>query len=170
MMNLALPALLVTFTLAACRKTEKSIEQVYLSGMIDSKSPEKELVPLAWSWIVPPKVSLETEHPSYTTEYYDPTQKAYVFQWQPEQEELEFELIADGDYFGVDSSIVNPALVIKGWGQDGVELELDEKVIKLGKDYRLGYEPTAAGTNLIVWLKLRSKQPVNISLRKGEKQ
>ena len=151
------------------RKTEKTIEQVYLSGMIESNDPRKELVPLAWSWIVPPKVSMETEIPSYETEYYDPTQKAYVFDWKHDQKELDFELIADPDYYGVASTIVNPALVVRRWGEDPVELEIDDTVIKPGKDFRIGYEPTASGTSLILWLKRESKKPVNLSLRKGGK-
>ncbi|MSR55779.1 MAG: hypothetical protein EXS09_21255 [Gemmataceae bacterium] len=151
------------------RKTEKTIEQVYLSGVIESKDPRKELVPLAWSWIVPPKVSMETEKPSYETEYYDPVQKAYVFDWKHDQKELEFELIADPDYYGVATTIVNPALVVGSWGNDPVEVAIDDKAIKPGKNLRVGYEPTPAGTSLILWLKLESKEPVNISLSKGGK-
>lgn len=150
------------------RKTEKTIEQIYLSGMIDSNDPKKELVPLAWSWIVPPKVSMETEQPGYETEYYDPAQKAYVFDWKHDQEELEFELIADPDYYGVTTTIVNPALVVRGWGNAPVELEIADNTVKPGKDFRIGYEATDAGTNLIIWLKLESKEPVNLSLRREQ--
>ncbi len=150
------------------RKTEKTIEQVYLSGMIDSRVPAKELVPLAWSWIVPPKVAVEGEEPSYTIDHYDPTPKAYVFDWKPDQTELEFEWVADPDYYGVASTIVNPAILVKGWGQAPVELEMDDETIPPSQDFRIGYETTEAGTNLVIWLKRESKEPVNLSLRKGQ--
>lgn len=48
-----------------------------------------------------------------------------------------------------------------------VELKIDERAIKPGKDFRIGYEATAAGTSLILWLRPESKEPVKISLRKG---
>lgn len=147
------------------RKTEKTIEQVYLSGMIDSKNPKKELVPLAWSWVVPPKVSLERAEPSYTKQFYDPTQKAYVFDWKPTSNELAFDLIADSDYNGVPSTIVNPALVVKGWGKGVPALEIDDKPAKPGEQFRFGYETNDAGTNLVLWLNLKSDEPVNVSLR-----
>jgi hypothetical protein len=150
------------------RKTEKTIEQVYLAGMIDSKDHRKELVPLAWSWIVPPKITMQREHPSYKIQYYDPAQKAYVLDWRQDQTELEFELIADPDYYGVASTIVNPAFVVRCWGKAPLQLEINEERIEPGKKIRIGYEATDSGTNLILWLKLESKEPVHISLRKGE--
>jgi len=150
------------------RKTEKTIEQVYLSGMIDSEDPRKELVTLAWSWIVPPKVTMQREHPSYRIQYYDPAQKAYVLDWKQDQKELEFELIADPDYYGVVSTIVNPVFLVRGWGKAPVQLEIDEERIEPSEKFHIGYEATDSGTNLIVWLKLESKEPVHISLRIGE--
>ena len=150
------------------RKTANTLEQVYLSGMIDSIALAKELVPLAWSWIAPPKVSIEGEEPNHTIDHYDPAQKAYIFDWKPDQTELQFELLADPDYFGVASTIINPAIVVRGWGQDPVELEIDDKTVPPGQDFRSGYEATKAGTNLVIWLKLGSSEPVNVSLRKGQ--
>ncbi len=153
------------------RKTEKTIEQIYLSGMIDSQDPRKELVPLSWSWITPPKVSFEKEHPSYDIDYYDPAQKAYILDWKRDHQEheVEFDLLADEDYYGVASTIVNPAFVVKGWGKQPVDVAIDDKILPPGKDVRVGYESTKVGTDLIVWLKLESKEPVNISLRKGKR-
>lgn len=79
-------------------------------------------------------------------------------------------MLADDDYFGIPSTIVNPAFVIKDWGEHPVEVKLGEKTIKPGKDFRVGYEPTPAGTSLVLWLRFESKEPVNISLRKVEKR
>lgn len=149
------------------RKTETTIEQVYLSGMIAADDPRKELVPLAWSWIVPPKVRMQNQTPSYDIQYYDPAQKAYVLDWKQNQTELEFELLADADYYGVNSTIVNPAFVVRGWGNAPVQLQVNDQPIDLGKDFRIGYEATENGTNLIIWLKLESNEPIQLSLRKA---
>ncbi len=84
------------------QRTATTIDQVYPSGSIErDEDSRKILVPLAWSWVVPPKVSLEREAPSYTKRFYDPTQKAYVFDWKPTSNELSFDLIADSDYYNV---------------------------------------------------------------------
>lgn len=138
-----------------------------MSGMIDSKEPGKKLVPLAWSWIVPPKVSMQREQPSYKIQYYDPAQKAYVFDWKQGQTELAFELIADPDYYGVASTIVNPAFVVRGWGKAPIQLEIDEERVEPSEKLRIGYEATDSGTNLVLWLTLESAEPVNISLRRA---
>ena len=150
------------------RKTEQSLEQVYLSGMIESKDPKMELVPLAWSWIVPPKVSLELDEPSCTKRFYDPTQKAYVFDWKPTSDELSFDLLADPDYFGVPSTIVNPALIVRGWGNGVPALEIDDKLAKPGDQFRFGHETSDGGTNLVLWLNLKSEESVNVSLRQRD--
>ena len=60
------------------------------------------------------------------------------------------ELIADPDYYGVASTIVNPAIGVRGWGKDPVELKIDEQLVKSSKQFRIGYEATGAGTNLVI--------------------
>ncbi len=149
------------------RKTESTLEQVYLSGMIESKDPQSVLVPLAWSWIVPPKLILQGAGPSYTVRHYDPTQKAYVVDSKSDQNELEFELLADPDYYGVATTILNPVIIVRDWGKSDVELEINEKRIERNSDFRVGYEATDTGTNLVLWLKFESKEPVVFTLRKS---
>ena len=65
--------------------------------------------------------------------------------------------------------ILNPALVVSNWGNDLVEVAIDDKAIKPGKNLRVGYEPTPAGTSLILWFQFESKESVNVSLSKGGK-
>lgn len=114
---------------------------------------------------MPPKVSLEPEEPSYTKLFYDPTQKAYVFDWEPTNNQLSFDLIADPDYYGVPSTIVNPALIVKGWGKGAPALEIDDKPAKTGEQFRFGHETSDSGTNLVLWLNLKSEESINVSLR-----
>ncbi len=88
---------------------------------------------------------------------------------QTRSSELTFELIADPDYYGAASAIVNPTLVVRRWGTAPAQLELNEERVKPNTECRIGYEATESGTNLIVWLKLESKEPITVSLRKGER-
>ncbi|MHC4423247.1 MAG: hypothetical protein ACYSWR_01075 [Planctomycetota bacterium] len=60
------------------RRTDNTLEQVYLQGLTDEKDPAKELVPLAWSWIAGPKLRMEGLKLDYKTFTYDQSQKAYV--------------------------------------------------------------------------------------------
>lgn len=147
------------------RRTEKTLEQIYLSGMTDAKDPAKELVPLAWSWIAPPKLRMEGLKPSYDVMIYDAAQKAYVLSCKDgKPSELEFELEADEDFYEIKQSIVNPAIVVKGWGKAPVVLEIDGKPVKQGKHFRVGYEDTDEGTDLVMWLKLKSTDSVTVTL------
>ena len=137
------------------RRTENTLEQIYLSGMTDTKDPAKELVPLAWSWIAPPKLRME-----------DAAQKAYVLSCKDgKPSELEFELEADDDFYDIGQSIINPAIIVKGWGRAPVALEINDRPIKQGTDFRVGYENTKDGTNLVLWLKLKSTKSIRVRLK-----
>jgi len=150
------------------RRTDTTIEQIYFHGMTNTDDPVKELVPLAWSWIDPPKLEIEGLEPDYDKFPFDPAQKAYTIDWKQDQSELEFELSTEADLMDVPTSIVNPAFVVKGWGDSPVELEIDDKIIEPGTDYRIGYEKNETGTDLILWLKLETKESLNIWLRRGK--
>jgi hypothetical protein len=148
------------------RRTENILEQVYLSGMTDAKDPAKELVPLAWSWIAPPRLRMKGLEPSYDVMTYDPAQKAYMLSCKDgKPSQLEFELETDEDFYDIGQSIVNPVIVIKGWGRAPVALEIDDKPIKQGKDFRVGYEDTKGGTNLVLWLKLQTTKSIRVGLK-----
>jgi hypothetical protein len=143
------------------RRTDNTLEQIYLSGMTDAKDPGKELVPLAWSWIAPPKLRMEGLKPSYDVMIYDAAQKAYVLSCKGgKPSELEFELEADEEFYGVKQTIINPAIVVKGWDKAPVALEIDGKRVKQGKHFRVGYEDT----DLVMWLKLKSTRSIRVKL------
>jgi hypothetical protein len=146
------------------RRTDNTIEQVYLQGMTDAKDPAKELVPLAWSWIAGPKLQMEGFKYDYDTFTYDQAQKAYVLESKGKGKEIEFELEVDEEFYNMGQSIINPAIVIKDWGTSPVELKVDGKTVKPGKDFRIGYEETHTGTDLICWLKMKSNETVKFSI------
>jgi len=138
-------------------KGQKWQTKIMLNGMTDK--PAADLVPLANSWLQPPE--LEISGRNYNSNGYDPTQLAHVLASNNpgKGSELSFELATSKD-----SPVINPAFVVKGWGEADVALKIDGKTIKRGKNFRIGYERTDKGTNLIVWIKTESNKPIKISL------
>lgn len=146
---------------APYRKTDRLIEQVYLSGFWDSESgSHRPLVDLAWSWVAPPKVDREKEELSYETRYYDQAQRAYTFTWETEAEELRFELMADDDYYGIQSRIINPAFVIWDWGQGEPEVRVDDRLLIASRDYQWGLEDS----DLVLWIPMESDEAVEFTI------
>ena len=149
------------------RRTENILEQVYLSGMTRAKNPAAELLPLAWSWLRPPQLQMRGVEPKYKVQIYDPAQRAYIVPRQGRgPRKLEFALDVDEDVreLGAPMYIVNPAFLVKDWGRSGVELKVDGKAVKRGKDFRVGYEETHTGTDLVLWLKMKTNKAVKFSL------
>jgi len=68
-----------------------------------------------------------------------------------------------------ESPVVNPAFVIKNWGKSDVELKVDGKKIKRGKDFRFGHRRTLEGTDLIVWFKAESEKPLKVTISSAGK-
>jgi hypothetical protein len=73
---------------------------------------------------------------------------------------LEFDLAASENY-----PVVNPAFVIRNWGEGEVRLKIDGVPVPRGKGFRTGRRFTDKGTDLIVWLKNQSIKPVRISMK-----
>jgi hypothetical protein len=154
------------------RRTDNTLEQIYLQGMTNSNQPVKELVQLAWSWIAAPRLWMEDMEMSYTVITYDPAQRAYIIPRESRgPADLEFTLEEDEDIgeFGAPMWIVNPVFIVQDWGTSGVELQVEGKPVETGKDFRIGYEDTPTGTNLILWLKMKSDKSVEFSLKPSGK-
>ncbi|MHC4207761.1 MAG: LamG domain-containing protein, partial [Planctomycetota bacterium] len=127
-------------------------QKLLMEGM--SKKSAEELIPLAKSWLQPAKLEAKS---GCSSQGYDRAQRAYM-------------LTAKGSKISVwinaskDSPVVNPAFVIKDWGKSDVELKVDGKKIRRGKDFRVGHRGKLDGTDLIVWFEAESTKPVNVSL------
>ena len=146
------------------RRTESTLEQVYLHGMTDSEKPQSEILKLAWSWISPPELQMPDAGKSpndstgqYNVFTYDQTQKAYIVprtKTGPAHISFALDAIYDDSYLKGTMWLVNPAFVVKSWNQPeaGFRFELDGKVLTDGTDYRFGFEQTAAGKDLVIWL------------------
>ena len=58
--------------------------------------------------------------------------------------------------------MVNPAFLIENWGNSGVALSLNGKTIEPGKDFKIGYEKSGSETHLILWIKMRTSDAVEV--------
>ena len=90
---------------------------------------------------------------------YDPAQKAYVVPRKGRGPiSLEFELQAEDEEIDAPGWIINPAFVVKNWDEPGVVLKVDGKTIEQGKDFRVGYERSTTGLDLVIWLKMKTNK------------
>jgi len=145
------------------RRTDNTLEQVYLHGVTNTDDPVKELVPLAWSWIAEPSLQMEGVEPDYNQFLYDPAQRAYIVPRKGRgPTELEFTLEKDDDLAPL--CIINPAFIVKDWDEPGVELKMDGKTIEQGKTFRVGLEQTPTGKDLIIWLRMKTNEPTRFSI------
>ena len=146
------------------RRTDKTVEQIYLHGMTGSDKPQSEILKLAWSWISPPELQMPDAKKSpndstgqYNLLTYDQTQKAYIVPRKtagPERIGFALDAIYDDSYLQDTMWLVNPAFVVKNWNQPetGFRFELNGKALANGTDYRFGFEQTVTGQDLVIWL------------------
>ena len=125
-------------------------------GLTDK--PIEELTPLAKSWLHPAEIKLYTS--AFTTERYSRDQRAYILR-KLSKAIAPFDFILDASD---DSPVVNPAFVIKNWGDAVVTLKINGKPIKHGKNFRFGHRHTLKGSDLIVWIRTESTEPIQITL------
>ncbi|MHC4646994.1 MAG: hypothetical protein ACYTBJ_15975, partial [Planctomycetota bacterium] len=130
-----------------------------LYGLTDR--PAASLVPLAKSWISPPAI---VSGDSWVSEnmpsgVYDYKQRAYVLTMGKKTGCVKFVLNGSED-----SPIVNPAFVIKNWGEADPMLTIDGLEFRRGRDFRYGHRHGLEGTDLIVWVKYESAKPAEFSI------
>ena len=145
----------------AYSQTEDSMTKIMLNGFTIKSAAE--LAPLAKSWSRPAELKLKKGlfGTGFVSKGYDPTERAYhlVCKKSGKPSRLNFELAASKD-----SPVVNPAFVVKNWGEKGAALKINGKKIKQGKNFRVGHRHTVEGSDLIVWIKTESTKPVDIKL------
>lgn len=118
-----------------------------------------ELIPLAKSWLSPPK--MEVRGAEFQSEGYNPTQRAYMLQKINNANGDPLRLTLEASEA---SPIFHPAIVIKGWGEGGARLKIDEKSIAWGTNFRMGYIHRLQGTDLVIWLQKQSTTPLHVEL------
>jgi hypothetical protein len=136
--------------------TDNSITKIMLCGLTEKSVTQ--LLPLAKSWLAPPELKLKTG--VLQSQDYDPIQRAYVLTCKETGKPafIEFELLASDE-----SPAVNPAFVIKNWGQSQPRLTINGKSVKRDKNFRFGHSHSLESSDLIVWLKIESTDKLKIS-------
>ena len=133
------------------------VTKIMLHGMTD-KTVES-LVPLAKSWISPSELIINST--GYTSEGYDPTQAAYIITANSPDNSTPLSVIINASK---KSPVINPAFVIKNWSNTDVVLKLNGTILKKSEDYRIGFDKTFNGYNLIIWLEKQSESTMNIQI------
>ena len=128
-----------------------------LTGMTDKKA--SELTPIAKSWLHAPKLKLSGS--GYTSKGYDQPQRAYQLTCAKagEPTPVSFKLAASKE-----APVVNLAIVINGWGEDGASLTLNGKKVEQGKDFRVGHRSGFRDDDLIVWIRIESDKAIYVTL------
>jgi hypothetical protein len=138
-------------------RTADSMTKIMLVGL--TNRPAAELAVLARSWATPPAMTVKGS--GYKGGGYDPSQRAFVVKRtvdDPGSVSLTFRAKAD-------SPLVNPAIVVEGWGEAAPALTLNGKPVAWGKDARYGLVGTLERSTLVVWLRLQSESETSIVLR-----
>jgi hypothetical protein len=141
----------------AYSQTGDTMTKIILDGLTIQSIAE--LVPLAKSWLSPPKMEMAGQ--GFRNEGYDPTQRAFVLVREGSGKLSPAELTLQASQ---EAPVVNPAIVIKNWGEEDSRLTINGKPVVRGKDFRLGHVATLEGTHLVVWIHKESEATVRISL------
>jgi len=94
---------------------------------------------------------------AFASDGYQQTEKAYVLHRTGEGG-LDLSLQASGS-----SPLVNPALVIRNWGDAQPRLIVNGRPAARGS-VRFGSVPRLDGTDLLVWIRLETSTPVTIQV------
>jgi hypothetical protein len=142
---------------AEYERTENTQVKLSLQGLTE-KAPE-DMVPLAKSWLYAP--GIHKKSPGFETMGYDQAERAYIIHIfeKNNPSTIKFRLGANPEH-----PLVNPAFVITDWGDNDLDLKIDGKSLKRGKNFRYGPRQTPHGTDLIVWLKLESTKALEMEL------
>lgn len=130
---------------------------VFLFGL--TTNPISELVPIARSWLHPPKISLPT-NPSVSARY-DASQRAYVVSSGSNADRLMIHLAATEE-----SPAMHPAFVIEGWGDSQPAITLNNRPLSPAK-YRTGRLYRLERTDLVLWLDVTATSALEISASHG---
>jgi hypothetical protein len=145
-------------------KTENTLVQIYLLGMTAESTEQQrvdKLVRLAKSWQNAPELILKSD--GYQYDGYEIKQKAYVLTKTSGQMDLHLSIKA-----GREKPLLNPVFIIKDCGKSNVVVKVDDKSLKQGEDFRIGYEETNTGIDLILWLKTESDKMMTLTIKQED--
>jgi hypothetical protein len=138
-------------------QTANSMTKILLHGLTTKSAVE--LVPLARSWLSPP--SAEISGPGFESKGYDPTQRAFVIVRQSGSSASHLRLLLKASS---ESPLVNPAFVVKNWGDAEPKLTIDGQSVARGATFRYGFVSHLEGKDLVVWLATESTKPTRLEV------
>jgi hypothetical protein len=136
-------------------QNDQTMIKIMLHGLTTKSA--SELVPLAKSWLHPPTAELSGQ--GFRSEGYDPTQRAFIIVRENGSDATRVRYRLDAS---ANSPIINPAFVIKNWGEREAKVSINGKPTLRGEAFRYGLVPTLEGTDLIVWLQTESEKPITV--------
>jgi hypothetical protein len=134
-----------------------SYEVVTLVGMTDK--PAASLAMLARSWNNAPELIVQSN--DFNASGHSKKERAFIISNNNKApaSEVKFTLSATEN-----SPVVNPSFVIKNWGDADVELTVNGEKLSRGDSFRYGFRKTLQGTDLVLWIELRSDAEVSFTL------
>jgi len=139
------------------KRTDKTLTRTYLLGMTTADT-QRELLSLARSWLRAPE--LKTESKGYKSLGFDRTENAWVIERTPlAAGPLVVEIAATKN-----RPLVNPCMIIRNCGNAADDFSQGVKLIKPGKELRIGLEKRKDRTDMIIWRSVRSSRSVEFSL------
>ena len=138
-------------------ETADGVTMLMLNGLTDR--PAEALLPLARSWLSPPKMEVEAD--GYSGKGFDPAERAFaVARTKPAgPARVTVTLRA-----AKDTPAVNPVLWVRRWDMPLPSVEIDGRPSPLGKDVRAGLVPGLEGDDLVLWIRGEWTSAVRISI------
>jgi hypothetical protein len=122
--------------------------------------PARELAVLSRSWNFPAELKLAGT--AFESHGYDKNQRAYVLACKSAVTPAPLEFTLAGN---AQSPVLNPAFVVKNWGDANVELTLNGRTMPRGKGFRFGHHRTLDGTDLVFWIKTETQAPLTLGVK-----
>lgn len=119
-----------------------------------------ELVDLARSWAQAPPLLLESS--GFSEASYHRDEKCYVVECLDPEQDFKCSISANPD-----SPVNNPAILIKNWGLQGGQVFLNGLSLQEGEDYEIGPIKRLEGSHLLLYLRVRTTEKIQISLLKN---
>ena len=131
--------------------------RIMLQGM--TAKGATDLVPMAKSWLQAPRLAIKSS--AYQGGDYDQSERAYIIEKKTKTAgtSLEFAIQA-----GKDSPLLNPAIIVRNWGKQHAKIRINWQNIAEGKNFRQGIVSNPDSDDLIIWLRLDSEKPTEVSI------
>lgn len=136
---------------------DSTATKILMDGLTQ-KSPA-ELLPLAKSWLTPPRVDVPSS--GYRSDGYDPTQRAFLIEKTTAAASAPLILTLAATPA---SPLVNPAIVIRNWGDAAANVKIDGHPAAPGPTLRIGHEAHLENTDLVIYLERESTQPLHLEI------